>query len=496
MKSLKHYDVAIMGGGAAGSSLAIALIQNNPQMKIIIVEKRNHFPQKVGESINDIAALFFKYGIKVEDIFDKHVHKGGLRFYFDQNNTESIEEVADLASPSFISKSNGRQLNRSRFDEELLERCRELGIEVLRGQGFHELIEGVDFHTVILSNGQEITTSWIIDASGRSRLISGAKGWCQKYEGLQTSSTWAHFQLKENKTPFQSKSGWSNRAFSRSENATEHFMGKGYWVWKIQIENDLVSVGIVTDKKFYPHEIKNPREHFLSFLSHHPQLHLFLENYEMKKDFHLPHLPYKSNKLIENRIASIGDASGFVDPLFSPGLEYVGNQVLWLSKVISADFKGKKMNRLSQRYEETFVESYKDRFKLYEGRYEIMGDAEIFSLWMTFDLVGYYFASVVPSLLFNACIKRPAQFDLFSRRFYLFFKQMFINLYHQKKRLNLANPKMSFKTNFYPRANPIYGFYLLRTVFTSLLSLKLRIIKAQLWRLLKKPNNTAFVGRS
>ncbi|PIP92489.1 MAG: hypothetical protein COW00_04240 [Bdellovibrio sp. CG12_big_fil_rev_8_21_14_0_65_39_13] len=491
MNTKKSFDVSIIGGGAAGSSLAIALLQKNPQMKIAIVEKRNQFPQKVGESVNDIAALFFKYAINVDDIFQKHVQKGGLRFYFDQVDNQTIEELPDLASPSYPSRSNGRQLNRSRFDEELLQRCIELGIDVYRGQSFKQLTEEDGFHCLTLSDDTKIHSSWVVDASGRSRLISGERKWCQKYEGLQTSATWAHFKLKDHAQSFQSKTGWTRRAFAASENATEHFMGKGYWIWKINIEEDIVSVGIVIDKKYFPEEVKNPRKHFMSFLENHPLLNIFLSEYEMLKDFHLPHLPHISHKLIENKIASLGDASGFIDPLFSPGLEYVGNQVLWLCDVISADFVGKNIEKLSRRYEKVFVESFKDRFKLYEGRYKVMDDPEIFSLWMTFDLVGYYYGSVVPSLLFKSCIKRPAQFDLLSRRFYLYFKSMFLTMYDEKKRLGISAPLKSYKTNFYARIGPIYGVLLFKTVLVLLLSIKCRILKAQVMNYFKKTRKVA-----
>ena len=58
-----HTDVAILGGGLAGLTLAIQLRQRNPGLAVTVIERRAHPVReaafKVGESTVEIGAHYF-----------------------------------------------------------------------------------------------------------------------------------------------------------------------------------------------------------------------------------------------------------------------------------------------------------------------------------------------------------------------------------------------------------------------------------------------------
>ena len=94
-------DVAILGGGLAGLSLALQLRQKLPKAEITILEKRQHpVPEaahKVGESTVEVAAHYFAnvLGVK-EHILERQLPKLGLRFFFPAGDNSRIEQRLEL----------------------------------------------------------------------------------------------------------------------------------------------------------------------------------------------------------------------------------------------------------------------------------------------------------------------------------------------------------------------------------------------------------------
>ena len=78
------YDVAIVGGGLAGLSLAIQLVQRVPTLSVVVVESNPHpvpaAAHKVGESLVELASYYFAevLGLK-KHLDDQQLPKLGLR---------------------------------------------------------------------------------------------------------------------------------------------------------------------------------------------------------------------------------------------------------------------------------------------------------------------------------------------------------------------------------------------------------------------------------
>src|SRR5450432_802184 len=92
---LDHYDVAILGGGMAGLTLALQLKKARPTIKILVIEKQKHpVPEtahKVGESTVEIAAYYLRDVLELQEhLQGQQLRKFGLRMFFSYDGNHDI----------------------------------------------------------------------------------------------------------------------------------------------------------------------------------------------------------------------------------------------------------------------------------------------------------------------------------------------------------------------------------------------------------------------
>ena len=90
-----HYDVAILGGGLAGLTIAIQLKRERPETRVLVTDKRTEpAPEaafKVGESSVEIGAYYYREVIGMRDHLEKfQQRKLGLRFYMPAGDNSDI----------------------------------------------------------------------------------------------------------------------------------------------------------------------------------------------------------------------------------------------------------------------------------------------------------------------------------------------------------------------------------------------------------------------
>jgi hypothetical protein len=106
-------------------------------------------------------------------------------------------------------------------------------------------------------------------------------------------------------------------------------------------------------------------------------------------------LPYCSEKVAGDGWVMVGDAAGFMDPLYSQGLDYCSHTVFAVHKIIGRSLEGSDVAADLARYEREFQTSYRRWFQaLYEDKYHYLGDAEL--MWVAFllDLATYFIGPV------------------------------------------------------------------------------------------------------
>src|SRR5207244_12984214 len=118
---------------------------------------------------------------------------------------------------------------------------------------------------------------------------------------------------------------YANRVHTSREWAIDRLFGRGWWVWIIPLQGGDVSACIVYDNRIFklpegPSLGQRLHAHILSNPVGHE---IFSQARVIEGDVHaLSMLPYHSEKVCDQGWATVGDAAGFIDPLYSRGLDF------------------------------------------------------------------------------------------------------------------------------------------------------------------------------
>lgn len=441
----------------SSSMLAISVLRKDPEIKILIIERDQEFKQKVGESTSDITALFFRR-FEIDHILKKHVQKTGLRFFFNENNSPNVDDVSEFSSPTYDGPNNGFQINRKEFDEQLLQEAVELGAVLYRpAEIINSTFEEFQCHLDIRIEGgiKKVSTKWFVDASGRARYIHQKMGWKDQEVSLNTGAIFAHFKDIKPTSEWKLKENtyWNENAVGDGSYATLHFMREHSWWWLIRIDDRTTSIGYVFDKNTY--EFEDAERFFLDKISEDAQLNSILEGAEHTSPVHVEKVPYQSEKLHEKGVALIGDAGAFVDPMVSPGIELICQQVLWLSELLHEDIKkGRYNERKWRKYERLFEKAYRHRMDIYKNQYRFMNSYDLSSNWLQLGLLAYFGIFVFFAFLFPKRLKIPFTIHPIGRIGYWYMVWRLGRIDKKRKRQNRdSNPApnaVTYSSFYYP----------------------------------------------
>jgi hypothetical protein len=105
-------------------------------------------------------------------------------------------------------------------------------------------------------------------------------------------------------------------------------------------------------------------------------------------------LPYYSTTFAGDGFALVGDAAAFMDPFYSPGMDWISFTASSAAHLILAERRGESVAPLVERHNYNFARSYSRWFEaIYLDKYEYMGDYELMRLAFLLDL-GFYYLGV------------------------------------------------------------------------------------------------------
>jgi hypothetical protein len=111
----------------------------------------------------------------------------------------------------------------------------------------------------------------------------------------------------------------------------------------------------------------------------------------------LSNLPYHSEKVCDDGWAMVGDAAGFIDPLYSPGLDFCSYTSYYVADLLARSLKSEDVTERLHHYNQQFPITYRFWFEsLYKDKYYYMGDAELTSAALLLDVSSYYTGLVRP----------------------------------------------------------------------------------------------------
>lgn len=402
----RDYDVVILGGALAGAGTAIQLLRDNPGLRILIIEKNAVFSRRVGEATVEVSGFFLSRILGLMDhLNDAHLVKQGMRFWFADGQTETLEDCSEIGG-RYLARIPAFQVDRAVLDEEVLRRASGMGAEVWRpaAVGKVALSPGGQQTIEVRRAGHEpetVRARWVVDASGVAALLARQQGWFRSNAAHPISALWARWTGVKNwdGMEFARKyPEWSKACHGIRYTATNHLVGDGWWAWCIPLKGGDVSIGVVFDERLTSiPEGASLGQRLKDFLMRHPAGREILQDAHWKEgDVHWrKHLPYYSTTYAGNGFVLVGDAAGFLDPFYSPGMDWVSFSTSSAARLILAERGGAEVEPLAAEYNRSFGQSYHNWFEaLYLNKYEYMGDYDLMRLAFLLDL-GLYYLGVV-----------------------------------------------------------------------------------------------------
>ncbi|MCB1225125.1 MAG: NAD(P)/FAD-dependent oxidoreductase [Verrucomicrobiales bacterium] len=400
------YHVIILGGAFSGASLGCLLRRDHPEARILVVERAEAFDRKVGESTSEVAAAFMTRVLRISHHLNReHLVKQGLRLWFDDGPDCQLEECGEIGA-LYQSRLTTYQLDRSVLDEHLLAGAVDAGCELLRPA----VVKGVELEEgglqkVTVEQGGEsrtLTARWVVDATGKAAMLARKLGHWRLVDSHPTKSMWGRFRgVRDLDGPeFEvAHPDIARRVRTARDTATNHLTGRGWWCWIIPLRGGEVSFGLTYDPRYF--EPAKGGTIFERLLKHARQTPvgrwMFAEAEGVGTDMRAyGHLPYRTEQLCGDGWMCIGDAAGFMDPLYSQGLDYCSHTVQAARRLLGAHLGeapacGAALADLNRQ----FAESYQRWFAaLYEHKYAYVGDAELMQAAFLMDLACYFIGPV------------------------------------------------------------------------------------------------------
>lgn len=403
-----NYDVAVIGGALSGAATAFLLKRQDPALRVAIIEKNTHFKRRVGEATVEVSGYFLCRLLGLTQYLTQtQMAKNGLRFWFANEKTATLGECSEIGG-KYLSTVPSFLIDRAVVDEEVLRRASDLGVEVLRPATVNsvELVPG-GRQKIHLRSGDErltIEARWVVDASGIKAMLARANGWLRPNESHSTLSAWSRWRGCgdwDDVDLAARHEGLRGSYVGIRGTATNHIAGDGWWAWWISLKGGDTSVGVVVDsrKAGWSEENVPVGEKLRAFLAEHPAARDMMKNAEfVGGDVHFRrNLPYRSTVQAGDGFVLTGDASAFLDPLYSPGMDWIAFTTTAAVRLIMAWRRGENVEPMVAKHNEQFAESYRRMFEaLYEDKYDYIGDYDFMRLAFRLDIALYYLFVVRP----------------------------------------------------------------------------------------------------
>jgi flavin-dependent dehydrogenase len=301
------YDVAIIGGGPAGSTAAALLASAGRR---VIMFERERFPRfHIGESLLPFSMkAFTRLGLH-----EKFLRAGFMKKF----GGEIFGACSEIGTKFYFKDGYGSQtdhayqVTRGDFDKVMLDHAAECGAEV------HEetSVDRVEFPTdavdlSVKSNGASrgVRARYVIDASGRTSVLGRQFKIKKTYDHLHKLSIFAHYD-----------GVW--RAEGIDGTLTLLIRGIDRWFWIIPLTAERTSIGVVLDSETFRKSKLSSEDFLEQALAEQPIISKRMTNARRATEvFVEADFSYRSARLHGDRWLLAGDAAGFIDPIFSSGV--------------------------------------------------------------------------------------------------------------------------------------------------------------------------------
>jgi len=317
-------QVIVIGGGPAGSSASTLIAQQGIKVQLF---ERERFPRfHIGESlIPETYWVLKRLNMLPKMQASRFVKKYSVQF---------VNQEGKLSEPFYFMEhkphecSQTWQVLRGEFDQLMLQNAQEHGVEVHQGVRVLDVLfegdraVGIEIQDENGTRGT-IRADVIVDASGQSSLIMNKLKLRQWDPVLKKAALWTYFE-------------GAYRDTGRDEGATLvlQTQGKHGWFWYIPLHNNIISVGVVAAFDYLfkgrgPVQESGPetmpQQNFEAIyqeeLTRCPAVRERVSVGQQADRFRAAkEYSYRSSRVAGDGWVLVGDAFGFLDPLYSSGV--------------------------------------------------------------------------------------------------------------------------------------------------------------------------------
>lgn len=392
----RSVDVAIIGGGLAGNLLARQLRRELPDLSVAIYERSRERAYKVGESTVEVASHYLLRRQQLSTYLHKnHLPKHGLRYFFDTEAKDAELTTMSEIGPQWPAAYPSFQLDRARLERDLLEMNEADGVEVNVGVRVTDLTladEGAHSFTAVADDEKvSVSARWVIDAGGREGIIAKLKGLRVPEKKHRIAAGWGRFHNVADIDGVRGAHEWHERVnYVSRVLSTNHFMSEGQWIWFIPLRDGLTSLGLVQESSRWDASKQKP-EGFLKALREHRAVRELIEDAECVDYAAYTQLAFRTKRWFgAERWACVGDSSGFADPFYSPGSDFIALANDFIVDLVRRDIADDDYAAATEVFESYMQYRLDSTMIIYEGLYPTFGSYDLFRAKLFFDTGLYY----------------------------------------------------------------------------------------------------------
>ena len=418
MTDQKQYDLIILGTGLGGTILGSIMARHG--RRVLLIDAGTHPRFAIGEATTPdtsfrLKLLAAKYDIPevayLSDFYRLRDHmspgsgiKRSFSFLYHRPGREHDARESHQFPTATVPWGPDCHLFRQETDSYMLTTAARHGAEVRQRTRVTDI--AIDEQGVRLTSesGETFSGAYLVDAAGFRSPLAHKFELREPADRLLTNSR-ALFTHMVDVTPYDriSSIGPGQGLIHPLSQGTLHHVFHGGWLWVIpfdnheQTTNHLCSVGLLLDRDIHPDRGDDPEREFFDFVARYPSMGRQFENARAIRDWvSTGRIQYSSQCTAGDRWFVLAHAAGFVDPLYSSGLNLTTSTIdLLAAELLRAfdqgDFSGARFAHVEQ--------AFRNNLQVYD---QVVANSYL--AFQDFDLWDAWYRVWVALLLVSSCM--------------------------------------------------------------------------------------------